>query len=101
MAQPNALHVRKSTNQRHHHLFHFSLFPEQVHLLPFPKYVFQIELVFNILAYNADSESVVHRFIEEVTVELNDIWMILCLEQLNGLFFVFIQLIQTFGFNFF
>ena len=90
MAQSNALHVRKCTDQRHHHLFHFSLFPEQVHLLPFPKHVFQIEFVFNELADNADSESIVHCFIEEVTVELNDIWIVLCLEQLNGLFFIFI-----------
>ena len=93
MAEPMTLHVRQSTDQRHHHLFHFSLFPEEVHLLPFPKHVFQIELVLDILADDADSESVVHCFIEEVTEELNDIWMVLSLEQLNGFFFIFIQLI--------
>ena len=80
MTKPHTLHMRKRTDQRHHHLLHFGLLPKEVHLLPLPKDVFQVELVFNVLAYNTNSKSVVHGFIEEITVELNDVRMILSFE---------------------
>lgn len=42
--------------------------------------------MFYVLAYNADSECVVHRLVEEVPIELNDVGMILGLAQLNSFF---------------
>ena len=45
------------------------------------------------LANNRDSEGIVHRLIEVVTVELDDVGMILSFKQLHSLFFVFIELV--------
>lgn len=40
----------------------------------------------NVLTNDANSKSVVHSFIKEVAVELNNIWVVLGLEQLDCLF---------------
>ena len=69
------------------------MFPEQAHLLALSEDVFKVELVLNVLTDNADSKCVVHGFIEEVTEELDDVWMVLSLEQLNSFFFILVQLI--------
>ena len=93
--------MTQSAHERHNHFLHLCLLPKQPHLLPFSKDVFQILFVFDVFAHNTDSESVIHGFIEEITVELNDVWMVLSLEKLYGFFLIFIKLVQTFSFNFF
>ena len=56
--------------------------------------------MFNIFTDYSDSVSIVHGFIEEITVKLNDTWMVLCLEELYGFFLVFVEFVKSFGFHF-
>ena len=90
MAQPHALHVRQRANKRHDHLLHLVLGPEHVLLLSLAEHVFEIHLVVDILANDADPEGIVHRFVEKVTEELNDVLVVLGLEKLDGFLFVLV-----------
>ena len=101
MAEANALHVRQCAHERHEHLFHFFLSPEEAHLLSFAEDVFEVLLVLDVFTNNANSERIVHRLIEKVTVKLDYILVILRLKQLYSLLFVLIELIQRLGFDLF
>ena len=101
VAQPNTLHVGQCAHERHYHSFHFILLPKESHLLSFAEDILQVGFMLDVFAHNADSESIVHCFVEKVTVELNHVGMILSLKQLYCFFFVLIQLIQTFCFYLF
>ena len=80
MTKAQALHEGKRGDERDEHPFNLVLFPEQVHLFALPVYVLQVLTVFQVLADNADAIRVVHGLIEEVTVELNDIRIVLSFE---------------------
>ena len=54
-----------------------------------------------VLAYNSDSESIVHGFIEKITVELNDIWVVLSLKKLNSFLLVLVEFVQRLGLHLF
>lgn len=84
MAEPDGLHVRKSRDQRDHHFLDLILFPMGYCLLPLSKDILEVQLVLYVLTHNADSVSVVHCLIEEVTEKLDHIWVVLSLEQLHG-----------------
>ena len=94
VAEADTLHMRESGHQTHDHLLHFKLLPKEAHLLPLPEYVFQVLLVLDVFADDADSEGVVHGFIEKITVKLNDVRVILRFEQLHSLLLVFVEFIQ-------
>ena len=51
--------------------------PVQVGLLALPKDILHVLAVLNELTHNSNPESVVHCFIEEVPIELDDVWMVL------------------------
>ena len=80
VAETNTLHVSQSGYQRHYHFLHFHLFPEKTHLFALAKDILKILLMLNILTYNSNSESIIHGFIEKITVELNNIRMVLSFE---------------------
>lgn len=42
--------------------------------------------MFDVFAHDAYTESVVHRFVEEITVKLDNVGMVLRFEQLNCFF---------------
>jgi hypothetical protein len=42
--------------------------------------------VFYVFAYDSNSEGVVHSFVEEVTIELDNVGVVLSFEKLNGFF---------------
>ena len=52
----------------------------------------------NILTDDADTERIVHSFVEEVPVKLYDVWMVLRFEKLDG-FFLYNTQIRQFEFK--
>ena len=101
VAEAHALHVCQGAHERHEHLLHFFLAPEEVILLSLSEDVLEVLLVFYVLADDADAERVVHCLVEKVTVELDDILMVLRLEQLHGLLLVLVELVKGFGLDLF
>ena len=83
MAEADTLHVRKRRNQRHKHFLNLFRSPEQVGLLALPEDIFQVLPLLNVLTNDAYTVRIVHGFIEEVAVELNDVLMILSFEKLH------------------
>ena len=58
------------------------------YLLSLSEDVLQIHFVVYVLTHYPNPERVVHRFVEEVAEELNHIWMLLCLKELNCFFLI-------------
>jgi len=56
------------------------------HLLPFSENGLHVEFLLDILEDNADSESIVLRFVEEIPIELDDVGVGLRLEKLDCFF---------------
>ena len=80
MAQADALHMRESGYQWNKHLLNLVRLPKELRLLSLPEDVLKVLSLLNILTNDTDSVGVVHRLIEEVTVELDDVLMILSFE---------------------
>lgn len=92
VAEANGLKMWQCWNNADEHFLDLLGFPEQIHLLAFAVNVLEVEAMLNILANNANSECVVHSFVEEVAVELNDVRVVLSFEQLDG--FLLHEMIQ-------
>jgi hypothetical protein len=86
--------VRKRRDQRHHDFLYLFLSPVEPRLLAFAEDVLKILAMFDELADDSDAEGVVHGFVEEVTVVLDDVLVVLSLIQLHGLLLVLVQLVQ-------
>ena len=83
----------KRRNQRNKHLFNFVLFPVHVHLLALSEHVLQVLTMLDELGHNGNAERVIHRLVEIVTVELDDVRMALGFEKLDGFFLVLVKLV--------
>jgi hypothetical protein len=86
MAQTDTLEVTQCRNYANEHFFELFGLPKNAHLLALAIDVLQVKPMLNILADNADSESVVHGFVEEISIKLNNIGVVLGFEKLDGLF---------------
>lgn len=80
MTEAQALHVTKGRYQRDEHLLQFLLLPEHLGLLALSEDILKVLTVLDVFTDNTDPVSVVHRLVEEVSVKLNYVRMILSFE---------------------
>ena len=78
--------MSQSRNDTDKHFFKLFSFPKDSHLFSFSVDVLEIKSVFYVFANDSDTECIVHGFIEEVSIKLDDVWMILSFKQLYGFF---------------
>lgn len=78
--------MAQSADDGNKHFLKLFTFPKHVHLFSFAEDVLEIKPVLDVLAHNANSERVIHGFIEEITVELDDVRVVLGLEKLHCFF---------------
>ena len=62
------------------------MLPEIALLFALSEQIFQVCPAIHILTYHSDPVGVVHRFVEKVTEELDDVGVVLSLEQLDRFF---------------
>lgn len=75
--------MRKRRYERDQHLLYLVTLPEYVRLFALSEHVLQVLALFNVLTDDAYTVGVVHRLVEEVAIELNDVLVVLSLEQLH------------------
>ncbi len=80
MAKTNTLHVRQGRNQGDKHLLYLLRLPKQGSLLSFAEDILQILTLLNVFTDYSDTVCVVHSLVEEVTVELYNVLVVLSLE---------------------
>ena len=80
MADTDRLQVAQRGNNTDDHLLELLLAPECASSFPFAEHVLEVGPIVHMLAYHGNSISVVHRLIEVISIELEDIRMALHLK---------------------
>lgn len=114
MAQTDTLQMTESRNDADEHFFKFFCFPEDAHLFALSVHILQVESMLNVLADNSNPKGIIHSLIEEISIELNDVRVVLCLKQLDCLlllqntceiracvtYLILIEFVKSLRFNF-
>ena len=72
--------MRQSRNQGDEHLLYLFRLPKQGSLLSFAEDILQVLTLLNVFTDYSNTVCVIHSFVEEVTVELYNVLVILGLE---------------------
>ena len=84
MANSHGLQVAERRDDTNNHLLQLVLLPERARGLPLSEHVLQVRPAVHVLADHGDPERVIHRFIEVIPEELENVGMALDLEELDG-----------------
>ena len=86
MTDTHRLQVAQCGNNADDHFLELLLVPESASGFPFTEHVFEVGPIVHMFTYHGDSISVIHRLIEVITIELEDIRVTLHLEKLHSFF---------------
>ena len=83
MADTNRLQVAQRRNDGNNHLFELILLPVGVLLLALSEEVLQVRSTVHVFTHHGYPVRIVHRLIEVIAEELEDVWVALNFEKLH------------------